>query len=39
MLWLALAPLLLLLVAFAVFTRSDAPVDPAHTKPRTEPGR
>ncbi len=38
-LWQVLAPLLLLLVALAVLTRSDAAADHAHTTPRTEPGR
>lgn len=34
-----LAPLLLKLVAFAVFTRSDASLDRRHTLPRAELGR
>ncbi len=38
-LWQVLAPLLLGLVAFAVFTRADAPVDHGPTMPRTGPGR
>ena len=37
MLWLALAPLLLLLVALAIFTRTDAAVDHGSTTPRAEP--
>lgn len=38
-LWLALAPLLLGLVAFAVRTRSDAVAAPAARTPRAETGR
>ena len=39
MLWLALAPLLLLLVAFALMSRADASGDPTGTAPRAEAGR
>ena len=39
MLWLVLAPLLLLLVALAVITRSDAAVDHAPSLPGAETGR
>lgn len=39
LLWLALAPLLVLLVAFAVATRVDAPTDPAAATPRPESAR
>ena len=38
-LWLALAPLLLILVAYAVFTRSDGAVDRQHTMPPAELAR
>jgi hypothetical protein len=39
MLWLVLAPLLLLLVAVALLTRPDQPADPTPTGPRAEAGR
>ena len=37
--WLALAPLLLLLVAFAILMRPDAPAELTQTRPRAEAGR
>jgi hypothetical protein len=38
-LWLVLAPLLLLLVAFALLTRPDHPADLTQTRPHAEAGR
>lgn len=38
-LWLVLAPLLLLLVAFALLTRPDQSADLTQTTPRAETGR